>query len=368
MRRHASFLLRGIAVKQETRMTTPVNLPVIDLAASFGHDGQAQRHTATMIDAACREHGFFQVRGHGVPLALLSHLFMLNRRFFQLPERVKRRWHIEQSSIHRGYDPIGWQSLEASRPADLKESFYLGVDRDAGDPLVRAGIPLQGPNQWPDEALVPGFQATSEAFAASMQRLARHLLGLIALGLQLPRTHFEPCLRNPMPVLRLLHYPPQPARPEPGQIGCGAHTDWGALTLLAQDKTGGLQVQDRKGEWLDVMPLEGALVVNLGDLMSRWTNDRYRSTLHRVVPADSSRDRYAIAYFFEIDHDTVVTPLPGCHSADDPPHHPPITAGEHIAQMYARTTLAAPAAAALDTATMAAVAAARSAGRPGLAL
>lgn len=317
-------------------------LPVIDLAASFGHDPQAVRAAATTIDAACRDHGFFQVRGHGVPLALTSHLFMLSRRFFQLPERAKRAWHIERSPIQRGWDPVGWQSLEAGRPADLKESFYLGVDRGPDDPLVQRGVPLQGPNQWPDEALVPGFQATTEAFAASMQRLSRHLMGLIALGLHLPRTHFEPCLRNPMPTLRLLHYPPQPAQQMPGQIGCGAHTDWGALTLLAQDRTGGLQVQAADGRWLDIAPLEGALVVNLGDLMSRWTNDRYRSTPHRVLHTDRSRDRYSVAYFFEIDHDTVVSPLPGCASADDPPHHDPITAGEHIRRMIEKTTLAGP--------------------------
>jgi isopenicillin N synthase-like dioxygenase len=356
------------AVPQETRMPQlklQQHLPVIDLAASFGHDPQQRLDTAAQVDAACREHGFFQVRGHGVPLALLSHLFMLSRRLFQLPERVKQQWHIEQSEhpgLQRGYDPIGWQSLEVGRPADLEESFYLGVDRGPNDPLVRAGIPGQGPNQWPDEALVPGFQATSEAFAASMQRLARHLMGLVALGLKLPRTHFEPCMRDPMPVLRLLHYPPQPARPEPGQIGCGAHTDWGALTLLAQDKTGGLQVQDRSGQWQDVAPLEGALVVNLGDLMARWTNERYRSTLHRVVHADSSRDRYSMAYFFEIDHDTVVSPLPGCHSADNPPRHAPITAGEHVREMYRRTTLGAGLGTRQDMATMAAATAAQAAG------
>lgn len=216
------------------------SLPVIDLAASFGHDPQAARDAAGAVDAACREHGFFQVVGHGVPLALTSHLFMLSKRLFLLPERIKQQWHIERSPIHRGWDPVGWQSLEAGRPADLKESFYLGVDRDADDPLVRSGVPLQGPNQWPDEALVPGFQATAEAYAASMQRLARHLMGLVALGLRLPRTHFEPCLQHPMPTLRLLHYPPLPAQRMPGQIGCGAHTDWGALTLLTQDRTGGL--------------------------------------------------------------------------------------------------------------------------------
>lgn len=315
-------------------------LPVIDLAASFGHDPQATAEIATQIDAACRRHGFFYVSGHGVPLALTGHLFMLSRRLFALPEEVKRRWHIDLSGgLQRGYDPIGWQALEAGRPADLKESFYLGTDRDAYDPLVRAGIPGHGPNQWPDEALVPGFQSTTEAYAASLARLGRHLMGLIALALKLPRDHFEPFLRQPMPVLRLLHYPPQAASTLDGQIGSGAHTDWGGITLLAQDSSGGLQVRAEDGQWFDAPPVEGTFVVNLGDLMQRWTNDRYRSNLHRVINRVSGRERYSMAYFYDIDYHAVVSALPGCHDAADPPHHPPITAGEHIADMYRRTTL-----------------------------
>jgi isopenicillin N synthase-like dioxygenase len=314
-------------------------LPVIDLAASFSHDRQASLDTAHAIDAACRGNGFFYLIGHGVPLALMGHLFMLSRRFFQLPDRVKREWHIDRSTIRRGFDPIGWQSLEPGRPGDLKESFYLGVDRGPSDPLVRAGVPQQGPNQWPSEALVPGFQATTEAYAASMERLSRQLMGLIALALGLPRTHFEPTMTDPMPVLRLLHYPPQAAVADDGQIGCGAHTDWGALTLLAQDSAGGLQVQGKDGGWLDVPPIEGSLVVNLGDLMQRWTNDRYRSTLHRVINTASGRDRWSMAYFFDIDYHAVVSALPGCTEPGQPARYTPITAGEHIVEMYRRTTL-----------------------------
>lgn len=322
----------------ETRMQA--NLPVIDLAPSFATDPEGARAVARQIDAACRRHGFFYVVGHGVPLALISHLFMINRRYFELPEDVKNACHIERSGgLKRGYDPIGWQSLEAGRPADLKESFYIGAERGADDPLVRAGTPNHGPNQWPDEARAPGFRQACETYAAAMERLGRHLMGLIALGLNLPRTHFEPFMQDPMPILRLLHYPPQQASQLDDQIGSGAHTDWGGITLLAQDDAGGLQVRDELGRWLDARPIEGSFVVNLGDLMQRWTNDAYRSTLHRVVNASSGRDRHSIAYFFDIDYHARVEVLPTCCSADNPARHAPITAGEHIVEMYRRTTL-----------------------------
>jgi isopenicillin N synthase-like dioxygenase len=320
-------------------------LPVIDLAPSFRLDPAGALDVARQIDAACRSHGFFYISGHGVPLALIAHLFMLDRKFFALPDAVKQHWHINRSGgLRRGYDPIGWQSLDRGQPADLKESFYLGTDLASDHPLVQAGTPNHGPNQWPDEALVPGFHAACTTYAAAMNRLGRHLMGLIALGLGLPREHFEPFLRQPMPVLRLLHYPPQAAVGEDGQIGSGAHTDWGGITLLAQDSAGGLQVRgeaaDGSVEWLDAPPVDGSFVVNLGDLMQRWTNDLYRSKLHRVVNTASGRDRYSIACFYDIDFHARVEALPGCVSADRPARHAPITAGEHIVEMYRRTTLA----------------------------
>jgi isopenicillin N synthase-like dioxygenase len=327
---------------------SPAELPVIDLRPSFGTDPAGALAVAAAIDAACRRHGFFYIVGHGVPQELIDAVFDADARFFALPDPVKQRWHIDRSNgLQRGFDPIGWQSLDAGRPADLKESFYLGRDLDPDHPLVRAGTPNHGPNQWPDEALVPGFKATSEAYAEALARLGHHLMGLIALGLGLPREHFEPFLRNPMPVLRLLHYPPQQASQLDGQIGSGAHTDWGGITLLAQDNCGGLQVlatpqgDEPAPVWIDARPLPGSFVVNLGDLMQRWTNDLYRSNLHRVVNAVSGRDRRSVAYFFDIDYHAQVEVLPTCHGEDRPARYPPISAGDHIVEMYRRTTLAA---------------------------
>ncbi len=132
-----------------------------------------------------------------------------------------------------------------------------------------------------------------------------------------------------------------PLAAAPGQIGCGAHTDWGALTLLAQDDAGGLQVQRADGVWLDVAPIPGALVVNTGDMMPRWTNDRWRSTMHRVINKYSGRDRWSIAYFFDLDPDARIAPLPCCIGPGNPARYEPVTAGEHLIEMYRRTTVAA---------------------------
>ena len=297
-------------------------VPLIDLASP---DDAA---LALAIDAALRGAGFFALTGHGVPAAVMEAAFAAGHRFFALGEADKARWHIERSTLKRGFDPIGWQSLDVGQPPDLKESFYIGT------------LSL-GPNQWPDEALVPGFRAACDAYAASMQAAATRLMHLFAIALGLPPSHFDSFMRDPTCTTRLLHYPPQPAQAAPGQIGCGAHTDWGALTLLAQDDAGGLQVQRRDGSWLDIAPIPGALVVNTGDMMQRWTNDRWLSTMHRVVNQRSGRDRWSIAYFFDLDDRAVIEPLPVCGGADNPPRYAPLTAGEHLAEMYRRTTVAA---------------------------
>ena len=308
----------------------PRSLPIIDISRT---EGLPER-----LDSACRHEGFFYVVGHGIDPQVRALAFDAARRFFDLSDQTKQRWHIERSGIHRGWDPVAWQSLEPGRPGDLKESFYLGVDRAADDPLVQADTPNHGPNQWPDEALVPGFQAAIERYEAATQELARRLMSCIAQGLGLPSRYFDAFMRDPMPVLRLLHYPEQPPSEAalPGQIGCGAHTDWGSITLLAQDEAGGLQVQDEQGQWFDAPPVADAYVVNLGDMMARWTNDRYRSTPHRVLNP-SGRDRLSIAYFFDMDFHARVEVLPGCSSEERPPRYAPTTAGRHIIEMYERT-------------------------------
>jgi len=302
-----------------------MGLPLIDLA-------HAPQRVAVQIDQALRDAGFFCIVGHGVTPAVQSAAFQAGRRFFGLPLQTKERWHINLSAHKRGYDPIGWQSLDPGQPPDVKESFYLG----------RAS---HGPNPWPDDASVPGFQAACEAYSNAMLTLAQRLMGLFELALGLPAGHFNHFMRDPICTTRLLRYPPQPAKPAPGQIGCGAHTDWGALTLLAQDDAGGLQVQppgqQPAGAWLDVPPQPGALVVNVGDMMQRWTNDRWPSTLHRVINHRSGHDRQSIAYFFDLDGNASIEPLAVCVSATHPARYGPITAAEHLRAMYRRTTVAA---------------------------
>ncbi len=296
-----------------------MNIPVIDL----GSDAAA---VASRIDDALATAGFMAVVGHGVDPALTEDAFDAGRRFFALAEDAKRRWHIDGWPLKRGFDPVGWQALDPSQPPDIKESFYLGVE-------------AIGPNQWPHEALVPGFRAAMEAYSAACDTLARRLMGLYERALSLPAGYFDGFMRQPTCTTRLLHYPPQPEVVAPGQIGCGAHTDWGALTLLAQDDAGGLQVQGRDGTWTDVTPIHGAFVVNIGDLMARWTHDRWRSTMHRVVNRVAGRERYSIAYFFDLDAEAVILPLPGCVPAGETPRYGPITAGEHLVEMYRRTTV-----------------------------
>jgi isopenicillin N synthase-like dioxygenase len=324
-----------------------MTVPLIDLSAA--PDAVLAKH----IDVALRESGFFAITGHGVPQSLFDAAFVASQSFFALTEADKKRWHIDGWPVKRGFDPIGWQSLDVGMPPDVKESFYTGNTS-------------YGPNQWPDETLVPGFRAACEAYSAAMQQVALRLMGLFAHALGMASHAFDGYMRDPTCTTRLLHYPPQPGNAVPGQIGCGAHTDWGALTLLAQDDAGGLQVQRADGSWLDVMPIPGALVVNTGDMMQRWTNDRWRSTIHRVInkgrstgragndapprgagaaggalSVPSGRDRWSIAYFFDLDPHARIAPLPGCISADNPARYAPLTAGEHLIEMYKRTTVAA---------------------------
>lgn len=299
-----------------------MSLPLIDLAAV------SPAAAARTIDEALVRDGFFAVAGHGVQAEVVAAAFDASQRFFALAEADKRRWHIDGWPLKRGFDPIGWQSLDPGMPPDVKESFYLGVE-------------AIGPNQWPDEARVPGFRAALTAYSAAMEALARRLMALFEAAIGLPAGHFDGFMRQPTCTTRLLHYPPQPAQAAPGQIGCGAHTDWGALTLLAQDDAGGLQVQRADGGWLDVPPQPGVFVVNVGDMMQRWTNDRWRSTVHRVINRHSGRDRCSIAYFFDLDAEAVITPLAACTSAERPPRYAPITAGEHLVEMYRRTTVGA---------------------------
>jgi isopenicillin N synthase-like dioxygenase len=308
--------------------------PIVSLAGMRSADPSARAGVAAAFRTACLDKGFLYIVDHGIPSELTDAIFAETRRFFDLPAERKRDVDKAKSSCNRGYEPLRGQTLNPAAPPDLKEGFYIGADLSADDPRVVAGVFNHGPNQWPAD--LTGWRETMEIYFARMTELCRLTMRALALSLALPEDHFESFCDDPMATLRLLHYPPQPANPLPDEKGCGEHTDFGAITFLLQDDTGGLQVWDERLGWIDAPPVPGAFVLNLGDLIARWTNDQYRSTLHRVVNR-SGRERYSVPFFFtgRAEHD--VTCLPGCLPPGETPKYRPTTAIGHLREMYDRT-------------------------------
>jgi isopenicillin N synthase-like dioxygenase len=308
-------------------------LPVIDVSGLRSTNSSARAAVADQLRAACLDKGFFYIREHSIPEDLIAGAFDATRRFFDLPLASKLAVDKANSFCNRGYEHLRGQTLEPGALPDLKEGYYCGNELPMDDPRVVARKFNHGPNQWPQ---LDGFRESMEPYIAHMMRLSRLLMQGLALSLELDENYFGQFCSDAMATLRLLHYPPQPANPDPAEKGCGAHTDFGGITLLAQDRIGGLQVWDTQLGWIHAPPLPGTFVVNLGDMIARWTNDRYRSTLHRVVNL-SGRERYSIPYFFSGNPDHVVTCLPTCLEPHAAPKYPPTTVGAHLAQMYRRT-------------------------------
>ncbi len=309
-------------------------LPVIDIGGLSSARLEDRRTVAREIRAACIDSGFFYVVNHGVPPHSVAETFARSQQFFSQPLATKTRVGIAHSPVSRGYEPIGAQTLDLAAAPDQKESFYIGIERGPKDPLAAAGTPNHGPNQWPDG--LPGWRESMEAYFARLGALADLLSRGLALSLDMPEHHFVPLADNPMSILRLLHYPPHPVDAGADLFGCGTHTDWGCLTILAQQDAEGLELRTASGAWVLARPIEGTFVVNLGDMMARWTNGLYQSTPHRVINT-SGRERYSIAFFHDVNYHALVECLPTCQGPDNPARSPPILAGEHIHQMYLRT-------------------------------
>jgi isopenicillin N synthase-like dioxygenase len=316
------------------RQGAAMQLPIIDIGPLRRDDPASARRIAQALRDACVTTGFFYVANHGVADASVSHILAEAKRFFDEPLAAKQSVGLHTNTIFRGYDGIRGQTLDASTGGDVKESMYMGVDLPLDHPLVLAGTPNHGPNRWPE--WLPGWRKSVLDYFATMERLARLLLNGLALSLGLDARHFDHCLDQHMSAVRLLRYPPHPEADPAREVGCGAHTDWGVLTILAQDATGGLEIQLPSGEWIAAQPVPGAFVINIGDMMARWTNDLYKSTPHRVLNR-SPRDRYSAAFFFDPNFHTRVECLPTCASATRPVRYPPTTAGEHVLAMKRRS-------------------------------
>lgn len=288
--------------------SAPDRLPVIDLAPLREPlpDDAALQASIGAIRRACLAHGFFYVTGHGLPGELTTRLEALARAFFAQPEDVKRRWPMSAGGrAWRGYFGAGGE-LTSGRP-DWKEGLYLGSELPASHPLVQAGTPLHGPNLWPD---TPGLRDTVLAYLDAGAAVCATVLRGIALSLGQPAGYFEQrYTRDPLLLLRLFNYPSRPA-PDDAAWGVGEHTDYGLLTLLYQDDTGGLEVHT-PGGWVDAPPLPGTFVCNLGDMLDRMTRGLYRSTPHRVRLNTSGRDRLSVPLFFDPNFFSTPAPIEG---------------------------------------------------------
>jgi isopenicillin N synthase-like dioxygenase len=312
-------------------------IQVIDLAGTFA-DGPARERVADEIHRACRETGFFYIAGHGVDPELIERQIEAAKRFFALPEEIKRSVWVANSPCWRGYEGLGAQTLDAGSAPDLKESYAIAMELGPSHPLVLAGVPGQGANQWPNG--LPGFRTQMLAYQAEMIRLGRHLMGCLAMSVDLEYGYFEEGLREPQCGVRLLRYPAQPADAADNGLGAGAHTDWGSITILLQDGLPGLEVRSAAGDWILATPIPGTFVINIGQMMERFTAGIYRANLHRVRNNAQVAARYSVASFFELQPFYRMHRAPTCPADPEFDETGNLTIGEHIDQMarasYAR--------------------------------
>lgn len=313
-------------------------IPVVDLGPLL--DGSDKQSVAKAINWALSNSGFMYVKNHGISSNLVSDVFGITRKFFGLSMDEKMELHVSRSDVAlRGYiEPFG-ENTDPTKTKDLKECFDIGPERAALEG------PFFGPNQWPDS--MPEFQRLTYEYHEKMVQLSQRLLEGIAISLDLPENYFQPLMQSPISIQRLLHYPPQTGKIDESIIGIGAHTDYGNLTVLAQDDVGGLQVMNREGDWIEATPIPDTFIINIGDLIQRLTNDVYLANLHRVINT-SGRERYSIPFFIDADYDAVFDPLESCVGPDNPARYEPVTCGSHkfarFSASYAHLAGAAPAA------------------------
>jgi isopenicillin N synthase-like dioxygenase len=296
------------------------DIPVLDVSALLDESGPGYPAAVRALGDAARQVGFAQIIGHGVDPALFDALLVATKAFFALPDAEKQRVHIANSTNHRGYVPPGEEVFSAGT-ADAKEAFDLSIDLPADDPRYLADHPLLGPNQWPE---LPGFRAAVTDWYDAVFALSRILLRAFAVAVDEPADRFDRHVTAPPSQLRLIHYPFDPAAAD--RPGIGAHTDYECFTLL-RPTAPGLEVLNAAGTWVDVPLLDGAFVLNIGDLLEIWTNGEFVATTHRVRKV--AEERYSFPLFVNVDADTVVAPLDS-FVKDNAPVKPTVVAGEHL--------------------------------------
>lgn len=291
------------------------SIPLIDISSLTGDDPAARQSADAALHDALRGIGFAYITGHGIAEAEIERVREISKTFFALPDAVKRSYALNEA--HRGYmipksSIIVTSSVAKVTKPNQSESFLALHELAPDDPELLAGMPLAGPNQWPAE--VAALKPICLEYMAAMRALSIRLVRSIARGFGLPETWFDAEFERPTEFLRLLHYWPQ--EPEEDLYGSAPHTDYGFLTLVAQDSVGGLEVRGRDGAWIEATPIPGTFVLNVADILARWTGGVFVSTPHRVRNL-SGAERYSQPYFFDPSMHTMVAPIPGVEDAAD---------------------------------------------------
>ncbi len=328
-------------------MSDPLEFPVFDLGDFEAAGPERKIALGREVDAICRSTGFLAIGGHGVAEPVIEGVWAKTGMFFDLPPDAKLQAAVPYEGYPYGYLAPGAETLAKSRgddsPPDLKESFN-------GGPLTIPGG-IQDPEAlefcyaatpWPDQP--QGFVTAWKSYYAAMEDLAARIMRAFAVALKLPVDYFEHYIDAPISALRALNYPPITTTPRTGQLRAGAHTDYGSLTiLLPQAGSRGLEILSASGDWVAVPPVPGAFVVNIGDLMARWTNDRWVSTLHRAVnppPGDTvAGHRRSLAFFHQPNWDAEIVCLEGCLPAGAEPKYQPVLSGPYLMSKFQSTTM-----------------------------
>ncbi|KAJ0421242.1 hypothetical protein BJY00DRAFT_282415 [Aspergillus carlsbadensis] len=309
-------------------------IPIIDISGYLQNNPSKTKEIVSHFRTACQTPGFLQIIGHSISPTLRNDTLAALSKIFALPRETKLTVHRNKSPSLRGYEVIGEQTLEEAVGGDQKEGFMIGPE------LPETGRFLQGPNQWVGEDVIPGFRGVFMEYFAQVHDLSVKVFRLVALSLGLEEGYFDGFVgsTDSIAMCRAHRYPPTTKDMAAKTRGFGAHTDFGALMLLLQDDVGGLEVYYEPDDtWYPVPYVPDAFVVNIGDMLERWTNNRYKSTRHRVISPVSNKNRYSIAFFNEGLLDQVITCIPTCVEEGEVPLHEPITAEQHLRNRYGGT-------------------------------
>lgn len=301
-------------------------IPVVDIGAL--RDGSNISAVATELHRASTEIGFIYITNHGIAHSALTTARETSLAFFRSDDASKDA--VRVSAKHRGWLGTGGARMQDDARPDLKESFIWGYQNADGD--TPEDHPLRGANTWP--AAMPALESAAMSWFTAAHDVAHHLMRAFAVGLDRPEDFFLRTSDEPMSRASFVYYPPQPADMGAEQFGVGPHTDFGVLTVLGQDDVGGLQVQNTDGDWVEAPPIPGTLIVNVGDLLARWTNDVYRSTPHRVVNS-SGRERLSLVLAFDPNPETLIDPRE-LFGSEVETSHAPITCGDYLEWRFAK--------------------------------